>query len=328
MEYKLDIKDKKLLYLLLQNSNTPLKRIASLVGLSKNAVSYRINKLKKDGIIERFHPVIDHHSLGYYTSDIFLKYRAKEIEEKKIRDYIIKNPNIVWATYLFGKWDLFIQIITSEDFTEMLKEILSHFSNNLEQYEAKTHVRRLKISHQIFEFSEKNLYIPIIEKKIQKIVEIDNIDRKILSHLSNVDALSNYREIAKAVNASPETVRNRVRRLYKEGVILYSMPFINHRKIGLRSYIVNLIFRNMTSEKEKELEQYVNSNKLIKIAFRSQEKLEIYFWVVIKDIEELEKLLREMKNRFFDEILDTSYNFVTEEIKLNYFPEALVKAKE
>ena len=81
----------------------------------------------------------------------------------------------------------------------------------------------------------------------------------------------------------------------------------------------------MTKERENELEQYIYSNKKIKIAFRSIGKLEVYFWVIIKDIEELERLLKEMKNRFFNEILDTDYNFVTEELKLNFFPEALKK---
>jgi hypothetical protein len=53
--------------------------------------------------------------------------------------------------------------------------------------------------------------------------------------------------------------------------------------------------------------------------------LEVYFWVVASNIEELESVLRDMRNKFFNEIVGLDYNFVTEELKLNFFPESLIK---
>ena len=119
MSYKLDLKDKKILFILLQNSTIPTNKLAKLVGLSKNSVIYRIKKMREARIIERFHPVLSQRALGMYTHDIFLKYRASETEEKKIREYVKKHPNVVWATTLFGKWDLFVQIVSEGDYTEV-----------------------------------------------------------------------------------------------------------------------------------------------------------------------------------------------------------------
>ena len=56
---KLDLKDKKILYELDLNSRQSFHQIAKKVGLSKDSIIYRVNKLKQDGIIKQFHTVID-----------------------------------------------------------------------------------------------------------------------------------------------------------------------------------------------------------------------------------------------------------------------------
>ena len=323
MKVKLDLKDKKLLYILLQNSYIPTKRLASLVGLSKNSIKYRIQRLKELGVIERFHPVVADRALNRRTYDLFLKYRATEKEEKKFKDYIKNHPNVIWATTLFGKWDMFIQILADGDYTKITEDILLRFGKNLEQYELKEQVQLLKISHQVFDI--KGFKYSFKSPIPKETVKIDKLDKKILSYLSTVDALASYTEVARAVKASPETTRNRIKRFFKTNLIRYSFPFLNYDKLGINSYIVNMDLRNLTPAKEKEIEDYMKYNKNINIAFRSKGRLQVYFWVITKNIEELEKILREIRNKFYNEIIDIDYNFVTEEITLNFFPKGLLK---
>jgi len=48
---KLDVKDKKILSILSANSRIPLTQLAKKVGLSRDAVNYRIKNYEKNGII-------------------------------------------------------------------------------------------------------------------------------------------------------------------------------------------------------------------------------------------------------------------------------------
>ena len=59
--------DKKIINLLQDNARHPLKFLASKVFLSSPAVSARIDKLEKDGIITGYHAEVDPILLGYHV---------------------------------------------------------------------------------------------------------------------------------------------------------------------------------------------------------------------------------------------------------------------
>ena len=94
--YKLDLKNRKLLYELDCNSRQTVQQLAKRIGLSKDTVKYRINKLVKEGIIKSFNAIIDTGKLGFYSFRIFMKfYQLSPNKEKEILDFLLKNKNLV-----------------------------------------------------------------------------------------------------------------------------------------------------------------------------------------------------------------------------------------
>ena len=72
--HKLDLKDCKLLYELDCNSRQTIQQLAKKIGLSKDAVKYRINRLYNSKIIKSFNAVIDTGKLGFTSYRLFLKF--------------------------------------------------------------------------------------------------------------------------------------------------------------------------------------------------------------------------------------------------------------
>ena len=66
MEHTLDSIDKKIIEILQANARTPIKDIASEVFLSSPAVSSRIEKMEKAGIISGYHAQINYLLFGYH----------------------------------------------------------------------------------------------------------------------------------------------------------------------------------------------------------------------------------------------------------------------
>ena len=56
---KLDLKDRKILYELDSNARQSNSEIAKKVGLNKNTVNYKINRMTEEGIIAGYYTVID-----------------------------------------------------------------------------------------------------------------------------------------------------------------------------------------------------------------------------------------------------------------------------
>ena len=69
--YKLDLKDRKILYELDLNCRQSNTQIGKKVGLKKDVVNYRINNMGKEGVIKNFWTAINTFKLGY---DVFRVY--------------------------------------------------------------------------------------------------------------------------------------------------------------------------------------------------------------------------------------------------------------
>ncbi len=70
MQIELDEVDRKILEILQRNARTPLKRIASALGVSEGTVHIRLRRLIANGIIKGFYTILDEEKLGYTVKAI------------------------------------------------------------------------------------------------------------------------------------------------------------------------------------------------------------------------------------------------------------------
>ena len=97
MALKLDVKDRKILYELDKNSRQSYSSLAKKVGLSQEAVRYRVNSLVGNKAISKFFTVVNVSMLGLTFYKILLKFH--NINEKKKEDiinYLIKQDFVAW----------------------------------------------------------------------------------------------------------------------------------------------------------------------------------------------------------------------------------------
>ncbi len=72
MAYKLDLKDRKILYELDFNCRQTCSQIGKKVGLSSEVVNYRINKLEEEKIITQYQVALDLDKIGIIQFKILL----------------------------------------------------------------------------------------------------------------------------------------------------------------------------------------------------------------------------------------------------------------
>ena len=70
--FDLDLKDKKILKCLEENSRQSHNQIAKKAGLSKESVRYRIKQLEEKGIIQNYKVVVDIKKLDYRAYHLFV----------------------------------------------------------------------------------------------------------------------------------------------------------------------------------------------------------------------------------------------------------------
>lgn len=132
MDTKLDAADYRLLELLQEDARTPMAKLAELVDLSEPACYRRVQRLKRDKIIEREVAVVAPRTMGWPLTMIVLV--TLERERTAILDQFIRKlqsvPEILDAWYVTGDYDFALRVVARdmESFESMTREVL--YANN------------------------------------------------------------------------------------------------------------------------------------------------------------------------------------------------------
>lgn len=318
---KLDLKDKKILSLLCQNARTPSTAISKKVGLSRDAVSYRINNYIKKGIIQGFRTIIDISKLGYDSYHIFLQLNQpkREIEENMIRKF--KGYNFVRAILKFhGRYDYELSLIAKNlrEFDEIFNRIIEDCSDYLQDYEILPIIKSYKITSTF----PRNFYdfnISYKGKGNQSPIKTDEIDKKILLIISE-DASIPFYKIAEKLNLSPDTVNYRIKKLIDSGIILNFVPIINYASLNYNIYAVLLRINNLKDQKESALRQFLNIDNNVLWAVKTLGRYNVLTYICVKNTEDLHQTLIGLRNYFPNDIKDYETLIAYEEFKYTYLP--------
>ena len=101
--------DAMLITLLQENARAPLKLLASKVFLSAPAVSSRIDKLEKQGIILGYNTVIDRQKLGYHIP-AFINLELSADQKSEFYPFINSCPNVLECNCITGVYSMLIKV--------------------------------------------------------------------------------------------------------------------------------------------------------------------------------------------------------------------------
>ena len=128
METELDSADYRLLELLQVDARTPVTKLAAIVGLSEAACYRRIQRLKRQSVIEREIAVVSPRSMGWPLMMIVLV--TLERERTSIIEGFIRKlqsvPEILEAWYVTGDYDFALRIVARDmgSFDTLTREVL------------------------------------------------------------------------------------------------------------------------------------------------------------------------------------------------------------
>ncbi|MBL8266530.1 Lrp/AsnC family transcriptional regulator [Steroidobacter sp.] len=148
MDPKLDAADFRLLELLQEDARMPMAKLAELVDLSEPACYRRIQRLKRDRVIEREVAVIAPRTMGWPLTMIVLV--TLERERTAILDQFIRKlqsvPEIVDAWYVTGDYDFALRIVARdmESFERMTRDVL-YADNFVKNFKTLVTMRSVKV---------------------------------------------------------------------------------------------------------------------------------------------------------------------------------------
>lgn len=328
MAENLDIKDQKLLYYLSQNARESHTQLAKAVGLSKAAITYRIERLQTEGIIKKFTTVINIGSIQHDTFIMLCRFNEDIYTNTTILDYFKTHHYCNWAATLSGQWDIIAEFVIKDTFNinQTLDALTKAFEGKVNNYHIFCPLPAIKVEH-LPEDYYKHLNLkplPSPQKTMERYT-LDQQDKKLLHALSE-DASQTYVELVTKTKLTPDTVHYRLPKLIDKGIIIKFFPELNLPKLGYTEYFCTLQLRNISETTITTIKQTLRTHQNITFAFKDRLSSSIGFVCAFKKAEELDHLLRNLRSTYTNNIQDLNYVIIKEQILFNLFPKGLLES--
>ncbi|MCX6801759.1 MAG: winged helix-turn-helix transcriptional regulator, partial [Candidatus Diapherotrites archaeon] len=144
----IDGTDAKIINALKENSRMRTIEISRLVGLTPEAVRYRLEKLVENRVLLGFRAMIDLEKIGCQYYNVLLKLKSTSVLPSLI-GYCKMQKNITYASRYLGEYDLGIDIEVQSpaQFRALMKDIREKFGESLLNYDYVQIYKEWKISY-------------------------------------------------------------------------------------------------------------------------------------------------------------------------------------
>lgn len=316
----MDNLDKKIICILERNCRTSLSQIAKQLRTNRNVITYRINNLKKQGIICKYITSINLGKLGYNTYKIYFKINQLNKGEDLI-NYFLNKKEIIHLTKLEGEYNLSCVVATKNivELDAFLTEIRTKFGNIIKDL----HVS-IVVYSKIFKFEkvllgEKDQPIKIEKYSSEKgTINLDDTDKKILHALSQNANLS-YIELMNKTGLTLDIIKYRMKKL-KENIISSFRILFDLSKFGYFHYVILIKTNSMKKSDEQKLLSWSTLKSNVLYCTKRIGNFDFEINVAITDINDLRDFVNELQSEFSENIDAYNTVLVSEVLKLNYVP--------
>lgn len=317
----IDAKDKKLLVELDMDARASNAQLARRVGLSKQGVEYKLQRLSEKGVISGYYPVIDMCKLGYIYGRILITLQnLTKQEDMALRKELIADEQFFWIFSVQGQFDI-VLITWSKSVTDLyntVQELQFKYGKNIAKVATSIGTDIVQLQHRYFTRQHETKEIHITQAKEH--ARLDDVDKNILQVLCD-DARMSLVNIGQKVDLHPKVVAYRMNKMERSGVIVAYRASINHEVLGNSWVKVWCTLRNQTPSIVRAIQEQVKRNPItIDLVEALNNPGELDFEVMVEQSHEIHYLMQELKHKYPTIIGDYQTLALISVDKVRYWP--------
>ncbi len=317
---KIDLKDRKIIFELDQNARISLGELAKKIRLSHQTTQYRIERLKRRGILTVPLTVFDSAVVGKRWFRVVAQLQRITTQEKEeFIESMKRHPTVVWFGEVGGNWDFVINFVASDqfEFNAIFEAILGRWGAYIQRYEVLTYISVRDQSRRYLLNTEKRAYWDHI-MKTNEMAKLDGLDKKIINLLA-LNGSRSVTEMGVRLKVNYKTIQNRMRELEKNNVILGYRYYINPAKIGYEGHMLFLGIQTYKPAVEKQLYEFLKHPN-VTFVVKHLGRWRIGMEIEVKNRNEFQEFLIDLRTRFGEIISEYETFPIFRDHVINYFP--------
>ena len=322
-DIELDVKDRKLLYELDLDARQTNAQLAKKVGLSKQVMNYRIDRLVSRGIIGKFVMVLDTQKLGYSFYDVFIKLQNMTKEkEKEMIDFLTSMDTVGWLAKSMGQYDLIVALFTKDvkQFNNSLNKIFNKFGDYIKD---KTFIIDIDAVYCKNKYLLKEPHSFLRKDELYgetQLASLEKGDMLILKTLDKDPRMSAL-EVSRKTGFAFDTVRRKLKRLQEEGIIQGFKIKINPSAFGYEWHVLLLELNIISDEERAKLVKYLQNNKNVVYIINTIGNWNMMVDLHLKNYNHFQQFLTQLKDEFGGMIKSHEHLTITKDCKTTFVPE-------
>ncbi|MEK6928244.1 MAG: Lrp/AsnC family transcriptional regulator [Nanoarchaeota archaeon] len=320
----IDLLDRKIIYELGKNARISYRELAKKISSKKEVVAYRIANLIKNKVITKFVPVFSLTKLGIFSGKIYINLKGMKNDEQ-VFDWLIKNKEVAWVAKSVGNWDLLIGFYYRDilDFARIKNEVLSKLSKYVKDYEISFIEDGLVFNREYLVGKDKIARKEFIFGGNSEKIQIDEIDKKIISLIRN-DGRFEYLDVAKKLNLDARTILTRIENLKEKEILQGFTIFIDLNKIGYKLYKICISLNSLENSSKEKVIQIIKGNPNVIHLIKAVSSWDLEAEIEYTNIEEIYSYINYLKNELPEIIKNIDFVAINQEVKLDFFPESIL----
>lgn len=298
--YKIDLKDRKILYELDLDCRQSNTRIGKKVGLKKDVVSYRIKRLQDEGIIQNFWTAINTFKLGYNVLRIYItfQYVSQNIKNDIIKHFAdYKNAWAVISLKAEIDFDVVVWVKDMYEFYRFWDKTLDKFADYFSKYTISIYIEAFEYKKSYllknnYDNSNREMYRTTCGGEP---VEIDKTDYALLNQIA-INARIPIIELAEKLNCSSQTITYRLKKLINSGVIQAFRVNLDLSKLGLYRYKLEIYLRD--HKQGKVIWNYLKVKPYLDCLNIAVGWCDLELEIIVENVDKLSEIMSEIDSKF------------------------------
>ncbi len=313
-EKEFDVLNRKILYLLYQNSRYSPTQQAKILKVNRETILYRIKKMREDKILNGFVALLNHEALGLREYRVFFKLKTIG-EEKSLIPLLFSLRTVVTINICTGSYDLVVAFWVKNDreFQGEFQQIIDHFHHLITLFDVVIGLERNSIGMRYLlnkdEFISPNrlqlhkgaTFLKELWQMKQSTEKytLDAIDIKILKRI-NLHAEMPLHQLSRELSLSLFVVKKRMKEMIKAGVIKHFFPIVSVSKLGYHWWYVLI---KCTKLNHASFLTYISQHQNISWYIHLLGKWDYQISVYARDNAECHKVIAELRTTFANHIV-------------------------
>jgi len=311
-----DLKDRKILYELGLNSRVTNKALAKKIALGESSTIGRINNLIKEEILLGTQTIVDNSKIGYRGYRFYFKFSSTTSkEETEILNWLKNHKAVSVLAKCYGSIDVAVMCWNKErkTFEDLINSLKEHFKDKISDLEIVLYCEAYHFSRDYL-LDKNNKPRQIIKIGNSELEKIDELDLRILESIYS-NARKSILDMSHKLNKPPRTIAFRLKQLENKKIIAGYSINLDTKKIGYEYYKLNVILSKNISF--SDILRFASEHKNTIYLDKTIGKYDLELNLEIKDSEELQKIIKEIKDKFGG-VRDLSWFQIERYYKINY----------